>query len=264
MEPVSDTIAVASTVVDTLTLAEKSRKGIKYYFNKFLRRKIKVLVYGDSGVGKTQFLMTITGKNSYIAPTRTRQVQHYDLVLRSGRKVRFIDTPGHKSTQKARNQALNAMTKGKVDGIINLVDYGYQDSEQVQENLDKVFRSGSNDVKEEYLRDNRKLEIDRTREVISRISADVTIKWFITLINKADVWNEKRQEVIGYYEGEEFKEVMENLEHATTVTTCPFCSVITPFGNRPMKLTYSERNKKADYDNLIVTIEEFINGCHEQ
>lgn len=263
MKPITDTIAVASTVVDATSLAYKGKHGIRYWFNKIMRKRINVLVYGDSGVGKTQFLLTITCNESYNAPVRTHQLQHYDLVLRSGRRVRFIDTPGHATNKIVREEALVDLTKGDIDGIINLVDYGYQDGEQIQKIHDKVFQAGSSTVKPEYLRENKKLEIERTKEFVSRINSKSKVKWFITLINKADVWNEERDSVIKYYTEGEFHAAMENLEHAMSVTTCPFCSIITPFGNRTMQLTYGERDKRIDYDNLIKTIEEFIQGGHE-
>jgi len=253
-----------ATAVDAATLADKNVNWIRFIFNKYCRRRIRVLVYGDSGVGKTQFLRTLTGNDSYAAPIRTRQLEHYDLVLRSGRRVRLTDTPGHKTNAMVRGQALDDMTKGKVDGVINLVDFGYQDSEQLQKNPDQAFKVGSSEVKTEYLEGNRMLEIERTQEIISRINSNVKIKWFITLINKADIWNDERDKVILYYAEEEFKPVMEHLEHATKVTTCPFCSVITPFGNKPMPLSYSERDKRKDYNNLIRVIEEFVEGRHEQ
>lgn len=258
----TEVVTGASTVVSATDLVITKRNFFLRVFN-MLRRRVKVLVYGDSGVGKTQFLLTLTGKDSFTAPQRTRQVRHHDLILNSGRRVRFIDTPGHKSSQVIRNDALDEMARGHVDGIINLVDYGYQDSEQLQKHPEQAFQTGSSIVKEEYLRGNRKLEIERTREVVGRISSKVKVKWFITLINKADVWNDKRDEVIGYYEGGAFKKSMENLEHAVSVTICPFCSVITPFGNKTMQLTYSERNKRRDYDNLIRTLEEYIECRHE-
>lgn len=262
MTAMFDPISTASTLVDAATLAYNGKRNLRYLFNT-LRKRVTVLVYGDSGVGKTQFLLTLTGNDNYWAPARTRQIQHVDFVLRSGRRIRFIDTPGHASNMKSREEGLDNITRGGIDGIINLVDYGYQDSEQVQANLDKVFQNGTTKVKQEYLRDNQKLEIERTKEIIGRINSKSRVKWFITIINKADIWNNERTAVINYYEEGEYKLAMENLEHAVSVTVCPFCSVITPFGNQAMQLTYSERDKRLDYANLINTLEEFIQGSHE-
>lgn len=259
----STAITGVATAVDAATLADKNISWFRFFFNKYFKRRIRVLVYGDSGVGKTQFLLTLTGNDSYTAPLRTRQMQHYDFCLSSGRRIRLTDTPGHKTMSLVRGQALDEMAKGKVDGIINLVDYGYQDSEQLRENPDTAFKVGSSEVKEEYLRENRRLEKERTQEIVNRINANAKPKWFITLINKADIWNDQRSQVISYYEEGDFSTVMEHLEHATTVTTCAFCSVITLFGDMPREFSYSESKKHADYCNLIRILEEFVDGRHE-
>ena len=257
-------ISVASTIVDVGELASIHGTKITRFFNKRFKRPIRVLVYGDSGVGKTQFLNTLTGKNTYSfhAPGRTRQLQHYSITLVSGRRVEFIDTPGHKSYAYERETALHGVVKGKVDGIINLVDYGYQDSELVQEKPEDVFQTGTSIVKAEYLRNNRKLEVDRTKEIVKTITPDVKLKWFLTVINKADVWNPEREAVINYYSNDEYNEMMQKLAHATRIAIAPFCSVITPFGNKEMTLTYSERDKRRDYKALIIALEEFIQEKH--
>lgn len=263
MSAVPDVISAASTVVDAAELASISGSKIVRFFNKHFRSKIRVLVYGDSGVGKTQFLKTLTGNNAYsTVPKRTRQLQHYSLTLASGRQVELIDTPGHHTNRYERNTALNDMVRGRVDGIINLVDYGYQDSELVQDNPEAVFQTGTSTVKQEYLRNNRKMEISRTKEFIERIGPDVNVKWIITVINKADVWDSERDTVINYYCNEDYHEAIQELEHSVQMVVNPFCSVITPFGNKEMTLTYSERDKQRDYKDLIMVLEEFIQKRH--
>lgn len=258
----SNFISCTSIAVDAMDIAVSNPNLIKRFFNS-CKKRTNVLVYGDSGVGKTQFLRMLTGNDSYMAPQRTRELHHFDVVLRSGRRVRFIDTPGHKTNKIVRTNALDGMTKGEIHGIINIVSYGYQDNDEIQKNPDMAFQNGTSIVKLQYLNENRKLEIERTKEIIERVSSNVKLKWFITLINKADVWNKERDQVIAYYEGGEFKASMENLDHVTKVTVCPFCSVITPFGNQDMVLSYGERDKHKDCDKLIKLLEEFINGHHE-
>lgn len=78
-------------------------------------------------------------------------------------------------------------------------------------------------------------------------------------MNKADIWFEKKDEVMRYYEEEEeySKELLgEHSTHPRLVY--PYCSIISPFCKRPMKLTFGERKKigfhmhlRADLLNMI-------------
>lgn len=260
MNEIMDSSFLTSTATVTIKLFSK-RKSFKYWFNRIFKKKIKIIIYGDSGVGKTQFIKTITGKDEK-EPSRTRMTCHYDLILRTGRKVILIDTPGHKTNQIARNSELDELTRGHIDGIINLVDYGYQDSSNLQQHKDTVFKLGTSEVKPEFLNENRKREIERSNEFINRITASGKIKWIITVINKADVWDKERETVLEYYEIGEFRKIMEHLQGTITQTICPFCSIIKPFCSTEMVLTYSEMKKADDYENLLVNIEECIQNYH--
>ena len=48
---------------------------IVYFYNRRLRKSIKVAVFGDSGVGKSQFLSTITKKQKYETMRTRRNVK---------------------------------------------------------------------------------------------------------------------------------------------------------------------------------------------
>ena len=87
---------------------------IIFFFNKNIRKSVKVAVYGDSGTGKTQFLMTITGNNNYTAE-RTRSLKSFILILKNGRKIEFIDTPGHQSAKTIRDTLKRKFIKNKIE-----------------------------------------------------------------------------------------------------------------------------------------------------
>lgn len=249
MDP-ANAVNTISTLVTGVELLEKKVSRIQFYCNKYFKRKIRILVYGDSGVGKTQFLNTLTGNNAYI-PQRTRIPKKYELTLSSGREIQLIDTPGHQSTEIARNITLDDMTRGKIDGIINLVNYGYQDSDELQKDPGRVFNVDTKEVKPSFLRDNMKLEITRTQEFLKRLNPGVNIDWIITVINKADIWYSVKDDVYEYYTQGPYNDMMSEFEHSVKLFVIPFCSVITPFANMEMKLIYSERDKKNMYDSLV-------------
>lgn len=257
MDPVTAVEAVSTLVTGAELASKVSVNKIAYAWNKHFRRRIKVLVYGDSGVGKTQFLNTLTGNNAYL-PQRTRMIQKHRLTLSSGRVIDFMDTPGHQTNIRIRNNALDDMTRGKIDGIINIVDYGYQDSDELQTNPDRAFNVDSGEVKESFLKDNRKLEITRTEEFLSRINPGVKVNWIITLINKADIWFSEKEDVYRHYMEGEYGKKLGELTHSVRLYTVPFCSVITPFANREMRLVFSERDKKSMFDNLTAHLESLL------
>ena len=249
---------VFSTLVTGAELASRINVGrIKYFWNKFIRRPVKVLLYGDSGVGKTQFLNTLTGNNIY-STQRTRVTQKRKLILSSGRKIIFLDTPGHQSAEMHRGEILNQISRGKIRGVINVVNYGYQDSLELQEHPDTAFNVDTKEVKLSFLKENRKLEITRTKEFISRITPNIKLDWVITVINKADIWYSNKEEVYNYYSKGEYGKELAKLMHSVTLFTVPFCSVITPFANREMRLIFSEREKKTLFDNITVHLENLV------
>lgn len=244
------------TIIFRLMKMLKVLNKIKFFFNKYIMSSIKVVVYGDSGTGKTQFLMTITGNNNYTTE-RTRALKKYILVLKNGRKIEFIDTPGHQSSKSIRDTLKIKFTKNKITGIINIVNFGYQDGDEL--NPENVFNVDTKKVKDSYLAENRNREIVRTQEFIEAITPGIRLKWIITLVNKADIWYDNKNEVMSYYENGEYNNIMLQLQRVTKLFVFPFCSVITPFANRPMILKYSEKNKKKMFDDLTEHLYNLIN-----
>lgn len=253
-----DPIDVVSTLVTGAELVSKVKiSKFRYCWNRLFKSKVKVIVYGDSGVGKTQFLNTITGRNAY-TPQRTRRPQKLEMTLSTGRVVEFCDTPGHQSSYQLRSSSLDDLTRQKIKGIINIVNYGYQDADDLQMDPSRAFNVDTGEVKDSFLRANRQLEIKRTKEILSRVNPNVKPDWIITLVNKADVWYSQRNDVYKYYMDGEYGEMINRLEYSVKLFVVPFCSVITPFANREMRLIFSERDKKQMFDVFIDHLESLI------
>lgn len=225
-----------------------------YIYNR-LRPSIKIGVYGDSGTGKSQFLSTITGNGIYKNGS-TMNLKRYKLVLESGRAIEFIDTPGHHSLSINRERLKIKIQNNKITGIINIVSYGYQDNPDID--LDEAFDVDKKEVKESYLEDNRKREIERTEEIIKAIVPEVKLKWIITLVNKADIWYKDKNEVLKYYKEGNYHTKISELQCTTNLFVYPFCSIITPFANRPMLLIYGEKDKYQMYDDFFEGLQELV------
>lgn len=237
---------------------------IKYWCCFFFSKPYPVLIYGASGVGKSEFCRSLLEKP--IAPTdapRTVLYQELTLVLEDGHKIRLFDLPGHAGFKKNREKALGKIAKYKSYGIIYVVSYGYHEVPEGQNlKMFKIAAGSENDmavIDTQYQKDNIKRELEQAKEWRSTIHLSNRIGWIVTVVNKADIWFEKKDEVMRYYEDEEeySKELLgEHSTHPRLVY--PYCSIISPFCKRPMKLTFGERKKigfhmhlRADLLNMI-------------
>lgn len=216
---------------------ENYRKIVKM-FNKYCRPTIRVLVVGESGTGKSQFLLTICKKKEFVSDS-TMISYPCQLELPNGRMVEFIDTPGQQSLKPERKRSIKDIIRKKYSGIINLVCYGYQVTEETDASL--VFQGDV--IKESYLKENREKELKQLEEWLPEIDKDSNVKWVLTIINKADVWWEKRDEVIYYYKNTKYGEKLKELLKVSITDVLPYCSVINPFCHKPMKLIFGEKEK---------------------
>ncbi len=196
-----DFIAIYRGIRAALSIRKIIKKGI-YYWNYCVHKPVKVLVLGSSGSGKTQFLNSLLGI-PMLEDNRTQVPKSKYYIFENGRKIEFVDLPGHVTLRPARNKFMDEITTNKIKGIINVVNYGYND---VEENDVDVFKTGENEIKAAYLRDNRKNELNQLSEWLVRIHSDKNnkLEWIITIINKADIWYSQKDEVKKYYEEGEY------------------------------------------------------------
>lgn len=217
-----------------------------YLWNYCMYKPTKVLVLGASGSGKTQFLNSFLGI-PMLEDNRTYVTEKKYYKFENGRKIQFVDLPGHITHQAARQQYIDEITKNKINGIINVVNYGYND---VEENNADVFKAGENEIKPTYLNDNRKNELNQLNEWLGRIHNGSKPEWIITIVNKADIWFEKKNEVMDYYKNGDYGNKFVEIRRVTNHSIFEYCSVINPFGGRPMTIVMSERQKNEMQKHL--------------
>lgn len=220
---------------------------LKYGFNYYFRKPIRVVVFGCSGTGKSQFIQSLRNE-AYKEQERTRLILPCRIILEDGYKLEIIDTPGHQSLEKARRDMCMDLVRKKVKGIINIVNFGYSETDQIDDN--QVFKVGTNEVKAEYLRDNQKRELQQIEEWISFVDKKTKIKWVVTLINKADIWYNNKTNVFEYYENGEYANKLQELKHCCALYTFPYCCLISPFCDKPMLLEFGEKEKQKYQEDL--------------
>lgn len=216
--------------------------------NRYLHKTQRIVVYGVSGVGKTEFLNSILG-NNFSNGQRTQDLIEYPFELPDGHKVIFIDTPGHSTMSAVREGLQRDYAKSKISGIINIVSYGYQSTPETA--VANVFKAGTNEIKEEFLRDNFKIENSQLLEWERYVKADNHVKWFMTVVNKADLWYDNHDAVMEYYRAGDYYKTIRGIEHCCNIHTFPFCSIMKSFMGKFRSLQYSEVEKKSMHEELI-------------
>ena len=223
-----------------------------FYIKRKLRRwpVRKIVIYGESGVGKSQFLNSLMG-NTFVVESRTEDIKTYKWDFPDGHRIELIDVPGHRSLSNIRQRLEKEFSHGRIYGVINLVAHGYLISSDV--NKANVFTVGpQKTVKTQYLSDNRNRELSQINEWIKNLRADNKVKWFMTVVNKADIWYSERNEVIESYKNGAYRDLVKQLElSCSKVVTYPYCSIISPFGGEPMMLSMSEHHKWEMHKTLI-------------
>ena len=216
--------------------------------NRYVHKTQKIVVYGVSGVGKTEFLHTLLGDN-FSNGQRTQDLVEYPMELPDGHKVVFIDTPGHPTMSAVRESLHHDYSNSKISGVINIVCNGYHSTPETKVN--NVFKAGTNEVKEEFLRENIKIENAQLLEWKKYVNAENKVKWFMTVVNKADLWYDNHDSVMEYYQSEEYYNLIKGIEHCCSMHTFPFCSIMKPFMGKYRSILYSDVEKKAMFDEFI-------------
>ena len=240
---------------------------ILYSFNYYFRKPVNVIVFGITGSGKSEFVRALLNKEvDIVNPPRTRFYIGKRLILKNGKKIKFYDVPGHSVLKQQRLSVTEFIVKQKIKGIINVVTFGYNDAEE-SENV-AIFKVGNSEipvVKTSYLNKNRRRELEQIQEWEGFITSANKVEWVITVVNKADIWYKNKDEVLNYYQnGLYYDKFVKTIERVCKTTVYPYCSIISPFANEPMTLSFSERDKVKLHNELKNDILRLINGEDEK
>ncbi len=161
------------------------------------RKEHNVLVLGATGTGKTAFIQSLTKASAQAIDLmdRTEFVERSRVKI-ANRLLVFTDVPGPDYHYSKRKEVYieTMRTKGGIAGIINLVAYGYHETQAVK--APEIEVDGS--VSETFLAQQRASEIEALKEWTPILTGDIA-RCMITVVNKADLWWNRRDEVLDYY-----------------------------------------------------------------
>jgi energy-coupling factor transporter ATP-binding protein EcfA2 len=229
---------VAKTALEFVKLAHK--EGWLDRLIASLKKKHNILVLGSTGVGKTNLLRSLSQymPDAIDALSRTEYVTKERLAIGNQPFV-FIDTPGQIEHRSRRIRAVREAMAAGIDGVINVGCFGYHEYRiGKQEAL-----SNTDVIKEDFLERHRQVEIAALDEWTPILGGLGTAKWLITVVSKADLWWDRRDEVIRHYVNGPYHVA---LGEATTLdpAVLEYCSVFHKFyGDGAMAGTFDEGDR---------------------
>jgi GTPase SAR1 family protein len=164
-----------------------------------LSKKYNVLVLGASGVGKTNLIESLIIQTPEVIHHSDRTLAATESSIQIKKlPFKFIDTPGEFCHKPIRKEAIkNVFTDISI--LINVVCYGYHESGE--EN--RVFLPNGEAVHPDYLEENRKKEIEAMQEWTEILGGHASYR-LLTIVSKADLWWDRRDEVTNYYNKGEY------------------------------------------------------------
>ena len=196
-----------------------------------IRKKHRFAVFGSSGTGKSNLLLSIENPLTAAISRDDRTAANRTVRLMiAGKPFVFVDTPGQPAyrdqiaevTHAGQNQPL--FRRKRFNGILNVVSYGYHEGKG--DDLTKVFDENL-EVKESYLTAFRKQELDQVEEWFRPLARPDRIDWIITVVTKADLWWEKRDDIMSYYSEGQYGTRIGAASVGHRVL--PYCSVLHKF-----------------------------------
>lgn len=217
----------------------------------YIRGRNRVIVVGSTGAGKTQLIDSLSDllppAISYL--DRTGFASSDDLQV--GKQFfRVWDTPGQASFAGERSTTIRAVSS-KPFGVINVVAYGYH---EYRADLTTLTDS-TGQVRGDYLKRHRELEIKQLRSIIPHLVGNPNLRWFLTVVAKADLWWDEKDTVLDYYERGKYADAYGPLGWLGGPVVLEHCSVMHPFYNRvPISGHYSDDDRRRGREQLLASL----------
>lgn len=170
-------------------------------FNKFKADGPKIITLGYTGVGKSSFITKILGASRTETDISTKSPTDRSINI-DEKYVVIIDTPGNEAFfNKLKPSLKKEIDRVKSVGLINVVSFGYNDSRSRDiygpskpETFDK-----NNKINEKFLSWQRDEDLLHLKKCMDEVIFPEHVSWVLTIINKAELWFDKKELVDQYY-----------------------------------------------------------------
>lgn len=223
------------------------------------RKQKKVLLTGTTGVGKTLFIDSLI-KDIVEAIPRSERTQAIIKTKRRDKHIRYvlIDTPGGHSNFIFTSKKIIDLILEKRPVVINITSYGYHEYDLLKKEISKnVFLStDKNIINKKYLENHRELEYKRLLEWKNFFQI-INPSWFITVMTKADLWWNDKEECLEYYKKGKYANIFKDLKDSQHICL-PYCSIINKFYDVKPHTDFDETNKNELKNGFMKSFKEIL------
>lgn len=251
-EPISTIITGAKAASTAISLSKQAKElGLLEKLLNVFKKKHKILVLGATGVGKSQLMNSLANEMPQAIGNMNRTEFKDDIHLKISKNIFvFVDTPGQEHHKIRRMEAIREAMKTGVEGIINVVAYGYHESRFGKK--DVFDESGK--IREDFLKKRQKVEMDLLSEWTELLGDKETSKWLITLVNKADLWWHDKDEILSYYESGQYFKALGSAK-VLSPSVVSYCAVFHKFyGESPISGFFDDKDRTNAKENLLAQL----------
>ncbi|MEU2582548.1 GTPase domain-containing protein [Streptomyces avermitilis] len=211
----------------------------------FFKKRDKILVLGSTGTGKTNLISSlgaVTGHVNAIPRDARTQTAESHRVRLENRPLLVVDTPGQALHAPQREEAIRDAMKGEgLVRVINVVANGFH---EFATSASSAVENGK--PREEFLQQQRSTEIDSLKSWVPLLGDRFQTAWVLTVVNKADLWWERRDAVMDQYRAGPYADAIRASDSRLKHAVLPYCSVIHRFyGEARLPGEFDDENRLA-------------------
>lgn len=248
-----------STLATPIIIKAFTENDLINVLKSLLRKQKKILLTGTQGVGKTLFIDSLVKDIVEPIPRSKRTLAIIKTKMRTG-YIRYvlIDTPGGRSRLIFKSEIVKDLFLEKRPAVINITSYGYHEYDLSKKDISKkVFSStDKNIINQKYLENHRELEYKRLLEWKNFFQI-INPTWFITVITKADLWWNDKEECLEYYKKGKYANIFKDLKDSQHVCL-PYCSRINKFYDIKLHTDFDETNKNELKNGFMKSFKEIL------
>ena len=267
------TVGAISSAITIAEQGNKLKKTLNRVIHFIANGKCRIIIFGSGGIGKTTLSYVLSNKEiTDFEYKETINIEKVD--LNSEIFGHYLVAPGQeRRIERYWPELFRKIGSNKINGIINVVSYGYH-SLDIGNNSYKTSTYYNNEVDddkflENYLNIQQEKEIRYLKKTVEHIKSTEKKIWMITLVNKQDLWWDRKEEVQEHYINGEYNSVIEEIYKSkgemNFVHEYVSCSLLNSnfrigndFGRNTIQ-GYDEPLKRANYGNFLNTLNSLIN-----